>query len=117
MAEKTIVLLDDDELLRELLHAELEAAGYIVVAAANSADLPQLLEDHNAALLISDLVMPDHEGMEGIFAVRQQFNIPIIAISSYEQYLRVVESIVTLTLKKPFTPQQLVQQVRRLLDS
>lgn len=117
MTEKTIVLLDDDELLRDLLQAGLEAAGYTVVAAADSADLPQLLEDHHADLLISDLVMPDHEGVEGIFEVRQQFDIPIIAISSYEQYLRVVESIVALTMKKPFTATQLVQQVRRLLDN
>ena len=116
MKGQTIILLDDDAELRNYLAAVLEGDGYQVVCAANSQDLTKLVLQHQAALLITDLVMPEHEGMEGIFQVLQQHRIPIIAMSSYAQYLEVVESVVSRTLLKPLQAEQLLQEVYDVLE-
>lgn len=114
MGGETIVLLDDDADLRQYLSMKLEAVGYQVLGAPNSQDVLKLLTSNRADLLISDLVMPEHEGIEGIFEVIAAYSIPIIAISAYEQYLQVIESVVTKTMLKPIKPGELINVVQEL---
>jgi DNA-binding response OmpR family regulator len=117
MKTQTIIVLEDDDVLRELIHRSLLTAGYQVISQADSDGIVQLINDYDPALIITDLVMPDHDGMEGIFKVIRQFNIPIIAMSSHEPYLHVAQGIVTSCILKPLNITQLVSEVERILGS
>jgi DNA-binding NtrC family response regulator len=115
MKNKTIVFLEDDEELRSYFSVALETQGYRVIQDCNSGKLTALLEKHRPALLISDLVMPEHEGIGGIFSIMDKYPIPIIAISSFSQYLQIAASVVTLTLRKPFSAEELITAVESVL--
>lgn len=115
MQNRTIVFLEDDEALRNYYSAVLEARGYTVVQDRNSRHITELFETHHPCLLISDLVMPDHEGIEGIFSIMGKFNVPVIAISSYPQYLHIAQPMVRMTLKKPINADELLHAVETVM--
>ncbi|MBI3230310.1 MAG: response regulator [Burkholderiales bacterium] len=115
MPRQTIVVLDDDPDLCQFFSTTLESIGFTVITASNSEHVVELVAHHRAILLITDLVMPDHEGMEGIFSVLRTFRIPIIAVSSYRDYLKVVEPIAHAVLVKPIQAQTLIDTVKRVL--
>lgn len=112
-----IILLDDDIQLRGLFALVLEEAGHTVITASNSKDIIDLVTENKADLIITDLVMPEHEGIEGIFAVQRGIPtpIPIIAMSAYREYLRIVESVVAAVLLKPLQAESLVETVDEVL--
>ncbi|MGZ3159668.1 MAG: response regulator [Burkholderiaceae bacterium] len=116
MNKNTIILMEDDEDLRELFRLSLEGAGYHVIDQANSRGINQLIEKHQPALIVTDMVMPDYEGMEGIFGIIDKFSVPIIAISGHADYLRVVEPLIASCLKKPITGPRLIEEVERVLQ-
>ncbi len=115
MNKKTILLLEDDDDLRALYCLWLEAADYRVVMQANSKDIDQLIGAHHPALVITDMMMPDFDGVEGIFKILDRYNIPIIAISASESHLHVFGELVTTSLLKPLYEKQLVAEVNRIL--
>ena len=116
MQSKTIVFLQDDEALRSYYSAVLEAHGFTVVQDANSKRIADLVKLHQPCLLISDLVMPEHEGIEGILSLIGKFNVPIIAISSYQQYLQIAKPMVQATIRKPISAEELLTAVQTVLN-
>lgn len=115
MSTNTIVVLEDDDVLRELIHLSLQAAGHRVISQADSHDIETLIENYHPDLIITDLVMPDHDGMEGIFKVIRHFNIPIIAMSAHEPYLHIAEGVVNSCIRKPLDISKLLEDVERIL--
>ncbi len=111
----TIILLEDDPFLRELYSLHLSQAGYTMVSAASGRNIVALLAQHAPALVITDLIMPDHEGMEAIFQIRDHAEVPIIAISVNPDFLRMAAPLVDATLVKPFSGDELTLQVERVL--
>jgi DNA-binding response OmpR family regulator len=112
-----IILLEDEELPRELYKAALEAEGYQVVCAENSRNLVQLYQQWKPSLIITDLIMPDYEGMEGIFNIIKIADIPIIAMSINPHYLQMAEDFVSAVLAKPFSMSELTDKVNTLLKN
>jgi DNA-binding response OmpR family regulator len=112
---QTIILLEDDELISALFKATLEHNGFQVISAPNSKDILILYQKYQPVLVITDLMMPDHEGMEGIFRLRQVSDIPVIAMSINIKFLKMSEDLVTLTLAKPFSAEFLLENVRQVL--
>lgn len=115
MNKNTIILMEDDDELRDLYRLHLEAADFNVIAQSNSKGVLQLIEKHYPALVITDMVMPEFEGLEGIFKIIDKHSTPIIAISVHNEYLHMAEDLVTSCLLKPFTGNQLVEEVQRIL--
>ncbi len=112
-----IILLEDDELISALFKATLEHNGFQVICAPNSKDILVLYQKYQPVLVITDLMMPDHEGMEGIFRLRQVSDIPVIAMSVNIKFLKMSEDLVTLTLAKPFSAEFLLENVRQVLHT
>jgi|ERR1700694_4305764 len=77
-----ILLIDDDELFRNMLRATLEQLGYIVTEARDGQEGIALHQLRPADLVITDLIMPGKEGLETIHELRRlQPGLKIIAMS------------------------------------
>lgn len=117
------LVIDDDELVRETLVAILRSVDMDVVAARDGNEGLQLFDSDPADLVITDILMPNKEGIETITELRaRDSDVKIIAISGGGQvagpkYLKLAESIgANRTLPKPFTPQQVLTIVNELLQ-
>lgn len=116
-AKKTILLFEDDVLLANAYVLFLEQGGYHVIHHVNSANIINLVETYAPVMVITDLVMDENDGVEGIFLLNEKHNIPILAISSYSKYLDLVSSEVSATLTKPINEETLLEKVEILLAS
>jgi DNA-binding response OmpR family regulator len=118
-----LLVIDDDNLVRAALTDMLQTAGFEVVTASNGRLGLELLGTTPVDAIITDILMPEQEGLETIREARQRFpDIRILAISGggagggETQLLRFAESFgADQTLPKPFTGSQLVAAVRALL--
>ena len=120
-----LLVIDDDNLVRAALTDMLQTAGFEVVTASNGRFGLELLNTTPVDAIITDILMPEQEGLETVREARQRFpDIRILAISGggagggETQLLRFAESFgADQTLPKPFTGSQLVAAVRALLAS
>jgi len=110
-----IVLIDDDSLTRELLGRLLTELGHTVSLAADGVEGLKAIGTQSTDLVITDLVMPNKEGIETIMELRRVHpQVKIIAISGgrdpgfVERNLLIASRLgANQSLKKPFTREQL----------
>jgi CheY-like chemotaxis protein len=117
-----ILVIDDDPVLRRVVTLALEAAGHSVLRCENGRKAVAFLEHDHADLLVTDIVMPEMDGVETVRAVRQlDPDLPILAISgggSFDpkDYLGIAKAFgATAVLPKPFRPAELLDLVTQLL--
>ena len=114
-----ILIVDDDAQVRTFLSALLEADGCTVTTASNGKEAQARCRETGFDLVITDLVMPDQEGLEMIHAVRKNWpNLPILAISGAfgGAYLDLARKLgAAAVLRKPFEPGSILREVHRLL--
>ena len=120
MAMADILIIDDDCQMRRLLTRVLHAAGHTVREAEDGRGGIAEFRRERPALVISDIVMPDVEGIETILTLREEApTMPIIAISGGSGdtlYLRAATGLgATASLRKPFTTEALTTLVCKLL--
>ena len=78
----TILVIDDEEPIRALLRRTLEGAGHEILEASNGGLGLALYQARSADLIITDLVMPEMDGLEMMLKLtRNFFNVKVIAIS------------------------------------
>jgi CheY-like chemotaxis protein len=116
-----ILVIDDDDDFRRMICTALERDGYVVEEARNGHEGSQCYRTAPVDLIITDILMPEQEGLETIQALRQEFpEIKIIAISGGEgrlNFLPLAKIFGAIqTLQKPFTLQQLRDVVREVLQ-
>jgi len=119
-----ILVIDDDEQMRVLLQQAMQWAGFEVVAAENGRQGQQLFEEQPADLIITDLIMPEQEGLETIRILKQEYpTVKIIAISGGgrigpEAYLpAAMELGADRIFTKPFDVKELISAVQELLGN
>ncbi len=117
-----ILIIDDEDELRSMLRQMLEQAGYEVTEAVNGAEGIQLYEQDTHDLIITDIIMPEKEGVETIIALRRADpDLPIIAISGggrldATDFLTMTKKLgARRTLSKPFRRDQLLEAVGECL--
>ncbi len=120
---KKILVVDDDDLIRDLLYEILEDQGYKVFEAENGNRALQLLKTETFDLIITDIIMPDKEGIETIIEIKKKVpQAKIIAMSGGGQldansYLSIAKKLgVQHTISKPFDPKALMQIIKELLQ-
>ena len=117
-----VLVIDDDPDVRSMMCAVLEDAGHDVTAFANGGGAIQHVRQEPADLLITDIFMPDVEGLETIREIRRlRPDLPIIAISGVDfegaDYLGVARKFgAGATLRKPFWPADLLEVVSHVLS-
>lgn len=115
-----ILVVEDNDSLRLLIEIVLEQQGFTVVTAPNGvAAYDMLRHDAQFDALMSDIYMPEMDGLRLISLVRQHFpSIPIIIASAYLYQLRQARKLgATQYLHKPFSNHQLVDIVRLTVQS
>jgi YesN/AraC family two-component response regulator len=116
----SILVVDDDDAVRRVLRSMLESVGYLVREAPNGKVAMREFERQPADLLITDIFMPEQEGMETIGALRRQHpSLAIIAISGMagDYYLKMAQFLgVRATLLKPLGMQKVLDTVQTVLE-
>jgi DNA-binding response OmpR family regulator len=112
-----ILVIDDEEYLRKVVRLILEEDGYEVLEAGNGRSGLELYRQYKADLIITDLAMPEMDGLEFISEVTRHFsNVRIIAMTGVPEWDRRLAEAKLLgareTLHKPFSLEQLLDVVR-----
>ncbi|MEZ4526783.1 MAG: response regulator [Desulfobacterales bacterium] len=117
-----ILVIDDDKEIRNMLKTLLERAGHEITEAADGRDGIEKFRTNSADLIITDVVMPEKDGIEVILELKREFpDIRIIVISGGgivppEYYLECVKGLgATYTLEKPFDVDRLLTAVEMSL--
>jgi PAS domain S-box-containing protein len=112
---ETILLVEDDAMVRRIARRTLEELGYRVLEAEDGERARTRLEETEVDLLVTDMVMPGISGLELVDALRQSHpEIRVLLISGYEGGPDSAPPSAPL-LEKPFTPDQLARKVHEVL--
>ena len=117
----TILIIDDEEPIRALLRTVLEAAGHEVMGAANGRIGLALYRHRPADLVITDIVMPELNGLDMLLELTREFlHAKVIAISGAGDEKNVLDVAKLLgarqTFQKPFSMPHLLGAVRYELE-
>jgi DNA-binding response OmpR family regulator len=118
----TILVVDDSASLRALLEQTLAQAGHQVLTAADGKHATALLTAQTVDLVVTDIYMPDADGLELLVALRKmKRRPPAIAMSSKTGELNMLRSArilgAQITLQKPFLPAELLRCVNTLIKA
>lgn len=120
---KRVLLIEDDDLLRDLYQRQLQVGDLITDAFANGKDGFAALQKNQYDLILLDIMLPDTNGLDILKTIRQgnvQPTIPIILLTNLGQ-----ESIIKqgfdlgadgYLIKASYTPDQIVEEVKNLLE-
>jgi len=120
-----ILVIDDEDDVRAVVRGVLESAGHDVLAAPNGARGLDVLRESGAELVITDILMPEREGIETIRDIRQEFpGVRVIAMSGGGRLLKSTTHFLTASalgahavLRKPFGPEVLLSAVEDALKA
>lgn len=112
-----ILIVDDDDALRELLADILESRGYNVIASSDGYKALELIQQEKVSLVISDLEMPRINGIELAKRIKTlKPNLPIAIITGWGTELKENTSYFNYVLAKPFNLTEVLQLVENCLS-
>ncbi len=117
-AAETLLIVDDDPKLQQLLSRYLSEQGYVTAVAGDGVEMDAWLQQNQPDLVIMDLMLPGEDGLSLALRLRNSKNIPIIMLSARGDE---VDRIVGLEmgaddyLPKPFNPRELLARIRAVL--
>ncbi|MBE6915543.1 MAG: response regulator transcription factor [Ruminococcaceae bacterium] len=122
--DKTILIIEDEVAIVEILTFNLEKEGYRVISALDGEDGVRLAKEQNPDLILLDVMLPKMDGFEVCKYVRSRMNTPIIMLTAREEE---VDKVLGLELgaddyvTKPFSRRELLARIkanirRRVLD-
>ena len=116
--QKTILIVDDDPHIREVLQFALAKAGYRTELATNGNEAVEKVKTHVFDCIVLDIAMPEMDGLEACKLIRKTSEMPILFLSSRDEEIdRIIgfeiggDDYVT----KPFSPRELVARVQAIL--
>jgi DNA-binding response OmpR family regulator len=118
MDQRTILVVDDDHGLRELIRINLEHEGYAVIQAANGLQCVSAVREHRPDMVILDVMMPEMDGLEACGKVREFSQLPILMLTAKVQSDDVITGLdkgADDYLIKPFNMDELSARIRALL--
>ena len=120
-AEETILLAEDDRLVRNATAAMLKFAGYKVITANNGQEAVQKYGEHHIDLVLMDVMMPVMNGVEAYRIIRESVpDVRVLFTSGYSADIlkdEGIEATDVRLLQKPVPPDTLLRSVREALDS
>ncbi len=116
--ERTLVVVEDDANIADLLDLYLRDAGFRVLQASAGERGLELIEQHRPALVLLDIGLPDIDGFEVCRRVRAKSNVPVLFLTARDGE---IDRILGLELgaddyvTKPFSPREIVARVKAIL--
>jgi len=114
-----ILVVDDDDGIRELLGRFLQEEGYLVSLAEDVASCERIMKDLAFDLLIIDVMMPNESGLDFIKRSRLSLKCPVImltALGDVDDRINGLSSGANDYLAKPFEPKELLLRLKNLLN-
>ena len=115
-----ILIVDDDDRIRNLLKDYLTENRYIVSTAENAEIAKKKLENLNFDILILDVMMPGQNGYELTREIRKKIKVPIILLTAkgeVENRIKGLELGADDYLGKPFEPKELLLRIKNILKN
>lgn len=115
---ETILIVEDEERMKNLIAAYLKKEGYNTLSASNGVEAIKVFNAQNVNLIILDIMMPIMDGLDACKYLRTRSNVPIIMVtakSEEEDKLMGYELGADDYVTKPFSPKILVAKVKVLL--
>jgi len=115
---KTVLVVDDDLHLRQMMQTALTMEGYVVVAAGHGRQAFHMMMKQPADIIVMDIDMPEMDGLEAIQKLKANpltASIPVIMLTAANRANDVIRSLdagADLHLVKPFSPFALVDLVK-----
>ncbi len=116
--ENTVLLVEDDICIRELLSLYLKSAGYAVVEANSAEEGMNKIKEGRFTVVVFDLMLPGKDGFEFCRQVRRQRQIPIIMLTAKNEEgdkIPGLEAGADDYLTRPFSPKELLARIRAVL--
>lgn len=117
---RTILVVDDEAAIRQLLKLQLAAAGYEVVLAEDALSAARLVREAKPDLMIVDAHMPYVSGLDFVSAVITDSSmpwVPVIFITGRSELRNDAEALGSACLVKPFLASRLVELIERVVRS
>ncbi len=118
MDKGTILIVDDEKEIRDLVDIYLKSDGYNTITACDGLEALNLIKENEIDLIILDVMMPNLNGIEACLKIREMKEMPIIMLSAKSED---IDKILGLNmgaddyLTKPFNPLELVARVKSQL--
>ena len=120
---ETVLLVEDEKDVRELLHEILESRGYRVLEASDGAEGARLWQEHrtDVDLILTDVVMPHLSGPDMVSRIRSAGGeLPVVYMTGYTE-LAIADTITTQAnaalVHKPFSPPEIAAKIREMLQA
>ncbi len=120
---KNILLVDDEESIRKMVRAVLGEEEYAFTEASNGVEALEIMETQSFDLILTDVIMPDCDGIELVMSVRKKLpDIKVIVMSGggrvrADHYLNLAEKLgAARVFEKPFNTAELRETVSELLS-
>ena len=116
--DMTILIVDDEARIRDLVRMNLELEHYRVIEASNGQEALDELREHLPELVVMDVMMPEMDGFETLKAIREVSTVPVIMLTvrqSEQDKIRGLDLGADDYIAKPFSPRELLSRIRALL--
>lgn len=116
--EHTILVVEDDQGIREAIGIYMQNQGYEVVLAENGADGLEKMKDHAIHLAIVDIMMPVMDGISMVVLARKTYDFPVIFLSAKSEDMDKINGLMIGAddyITKPFASMELIVRVRAQL--
>ena len=113
-----ILIVDDDENIRNLLSIYLENEGFKTIKVDNAKNAIEIIEEKNIELVLLDIMMPQIDCIEACIKIRQNKKMPIIMISAKSEDMDKIHGLTAGAddyITKPFNPLELIARVKAQL--
>ncbi len=114
----TILVVDDDSEIRDVIHVYLRNEGYHVLEAADGQEALNIIQTTPIQLVILDVMMPRMDGIIACLKIRELSNTPIIMLSAKQEDIDKITGLTTGAddyMIKPFNPLELLARVKAQL--
>jgi len=118
MEKETILIVDDEKEIRNLIDIYIRNEGYKTIIAENGIEAIEAINSVNVDLIILDIMMPRMDGIQTCMKIREKRNMPIIMLSAKSEDIDKIMGLTTGAddyITKPFNPLELVARVKSQL--
>jgi DNA-binding response OmpR family regulator len=120
--KKTILIVEDEFHIRDIIKIVLEMEGFSIVEASNGREALEILADTNPDLIITDIMMPEMDGIQFYLTLKESeatSSIPVFVLTVKSQFEDVKYAALLGMdeyMTKPFDPRDLIDKVRSTFD-